>query len=276
MPDRAAQPRRTRGNARSHAAGPLRGRPGAGRPHARRGRGLVPRLRQAPGDRRDAAAARRRSPKPAACAPGSTRCSAGEHVNVTEDRPVAARRAAHARRHRARGRRRRRRRRGAPRAAARCRRSPTRCATATWRGHTGRPIRNVVNIGIGGSDLGPAMAYDALRAYSRARHAVPVRVERRRRRSRRSAARLRRRRDAVRRLVEDVHDARDAHQRALGARVVARRRRRRRGGGRAALRRGVDERGEGRASSASTPRTCSSSGTGSAAATRCGRRSACR
>jgi glucose-6-phosphate isomerase len=36
----------------------------------------------------------------------------------------------------------------------------------TWRGHTGRRIRNVVNIGIGGSDLGPAMAYDALRAYS--------------------------------------------------------------------------------------------------------------
>jgi glucose-6-phosphate isomerase len=37
----------------------------------------------------------------------------------------------------------------------------------SWLGHTGRPIRNVVNIGIGGSDLGPAMAYDALRAYSR-------------------------------------------------------------------------------------------------------------
>jgi glucose-6-phosphate isomerase len=35
-----------------------------------------------------------------------------------------------------------------------------------WRGHTGRPIRNIVNIGIGGSDLGPAMAYDALRWYS--------------------------------------------------------------------------------------------------------------
>jgi glucose-6-phosphate isomerase len=34
-------------------------------------------------------------------------------------------------------------------------------------GHTGRPLRNVVNIGIGGSDLGPAMAYDALRAFSR-------------------------------------------------------------------------------------------------------------
>jgi glucose-6-phosphate isomerase len=35
-----------------------------------------------------------------------------------------------------------------------------------WLGHTGRPIRNVVNIGIGGSDLGPVMAYEALRNYS--------------------------------------------------------------------------------------------------------------
>ena len=35
-----------------------------------------------------------------------------------------------------------------------------------WRGHTDRPIRNVVNIGIGGSDLGPVMAYEALRHYS--------------------------------------------------------------------------------------------------------------
>jgi glucose-6-phosphate isomerase len=36
-----------------------------------------------------------------------------------------------------------------------------------WLGHTGRPIRNVINIGIGGSDLGPVMAYEALRHYSR-------------------------------------------------------------------------------------------------------------
>jgi glucose-6-phosphate isomerase len=35
-----------------------------------------------------------------------------------------------------------------------------------WTGHTGRPIVNVVNIGIGGSDLGPVMAYEALRHYS--------------------------------------------------------------------------------------------------------------
>ncbi|HEX3874275.1 MAG TPA: glucose-6-phosphate isomerase [Solirubrobacteraceae bacterium] len=36
----------------------------------------------------------------------------------------------------------------------------------SWLGHTGRAIRNVVNIGIGGSDLGPVMAYEALRHYS--------------------------------------------------------------------------------------------------------------
>jgi glucose-6-phosphate isomerase len=35
-----------------------------------------------------------------------------------------------------------------------------------WRGHTGKPIRNVVNVGIGGSDLGPTMAYEALRHFS--------------------------------------------------------------------------------------------------------------
>ena len=39
--------------------------------------------------------------------------------------------------------------------------------SGAWAGHTGRPVRNVVNIGIGGSDLGPAMAYEALRHYSR-------------------------------------------------------------------------------------------------------------
>jgi glucose-6-phosphate isomerase len=35
-----------------------------------------------------------------------------------------------------------------------------------WRGHTGKPIKNVINIGIGGSDLGPVMAYEALKHYS--------------------------------------------------------------------------------------------------------------
>ena len=38
--------------------------------------------------------------------------------------------------------------------------------SGVWRGHTGRQIRHVINIGIGGSDLGPVMAYEALRHYS--------------------------------------------------------------------------------------------------------------
>jgi glucose-6-phosphate isomerase len=38
--------------------------------------------------------------------------------------------------------------------------------SGAWTGHTGKPIRNIVNIGIGGSDLGPVMAYEALRHYS--------------------------------------------------------------------------------------------------------------
>jgi glucose-6-phosphate isomerase len=41
-----------------------------------------------------------------------------------------------------------------------------RVRSGEWTGHTGRPIANVVNIGIGGSDLGPAMAYEALKDFS--------------------------------------------------------------------------------------------------------------
>jgi glucose-6-phosphate isomerase len=41
-----------------------------------------------------------------------------------------------------------------------------RIRSGAWEGHTGKRIRNVINIGIGGSDLGPVMAYEALRHYS--------------------------------------------------------------------------------------------------------------
>jgi glucose-6-phosphate isomerase len=41
-----------------------------------------------------------------------------------------------------------------------------RVRSGAWKGHTGKPIRNLVNIGIGGSDLGPVMAYEALKYYS--------------------------------------------------------------------------------------------------------------
>jgi glucose-6-phosphate isomerase len=42
----------------------------------------------------------------------------------------------------------------------------TRVRSGEWKGHTGKRIRNVINVGIGGSDLGPVMAYEALRHYS--------------------------------------------------------------------------------------------------------------
>ena len=41
-----------------------------------------------------------------------------------------------------------------------------RVRSGEWLGHTGKPIKNVINIGIGGSDLGPVMAYEALKHYS--------------------------------------------------------------------------------------------------------------
>jgi glucose-6-phosphate isomerase len=42
----------------------------------------------------------------------------------------------------------------------------TQVRSGAWKGHTGKRIRHVINIGIGGSDLGPVMAYEALKAYS--------------------------------------------------------------------------------------------------------------
>jgi glucose-6-phosphate isomerase len=42
-----------------------------------------------------------------------------------------------------------------------------RIRSGEWKGHTGKAIRNIVNVGIGGSDLGPVMAYEALRHYTR-------------------------------------------------------------------------------------------------------------
>ena len=50
--------------------------------------------------------------------------------------------------------------------STRWRHSPDRVRSGEWKGHTGKRIRNIVNIGIGGSDLGPVMAYEALRHYS--------------------------------------------------------------------------------------------------------------
>ena len=211
----------------------VRRRPGARRAPDRRGGGPVPRLLEEPRHRRDAAPAGRAGRASPGCASGSTRCSRGEHINVTEDRAVlhVALRAP-----RERVARRRRRRTSSPEVhavldrMARLRRA--RARRARGRATPASAIRNVVNIGIGGSDLGPVMAYEALRHYSRARPDVPLRVERRRHRLRRGDPRPRPRGDAVHRRLQDVHDARDDDERALRPRVGARRRSRRRGGGR--------------------------------------------
>ena len=108
-----------------------------------------------------------------------------------------------------------------------------------------------------------------------ARHDVPLRLQRGRHRLRGSHARPRSRRDAVHRLFEDLHDARNADQRPRRARLEPAQARRRAG---RAPGTSSPYRPTPRAwrSSASTPRTCSASGTGSAAATRWIRRSACR
>ena len=66
-----------------------------------------------------------------------------------------------------------------------------RVRSGEWRGHSGRRIQAVVNIGIGGSDLGPAMALRGAACLQRPRHDLPLRVERRRGRPPRGGARPR-------------------------------------------------------------------------------------
>ena len=121
-----------------------------------------------------------------------------------------------------------------------------RVRSGDWKGLTGKRIRNVINIGIGGSDLGPAMAYEALRGVQRPRHRSSASSQTS---TRPTSSRRRRDLDPAETLfivcVEDVHDARDADQRAHRARwllaalkdekAVA-----------TALRRRVDQRREGR------------------------------
>src|SRR5215475_2109077 len=83
----------------------------------------------------------------------------GEHINVTEDRAVLhtalrAPRDAHIYDN------------GVDAVLDRMQAFARRVRSGEWRGHSGKRIRNVISIGIGGSDLGPVMAYEALRHYS--------------------------------------------------------------------------------------------------------------
>ena len=109
--------------------------------------------------------ARASSPSSPGCASASTPCSAGERINVSEDRSVLHVALRMPRGSRARGGRRRRGGRGPRRARPHGRLRRRRPLRGVDRPHR-PPIRNVVNIGIGGSDLGPVMAYEALRHYS--------------------------------------------------------------------------------------------------------------
>ena len=86
-------------------------------------------------------------------------------------------------------------------------------------GHTGKRIRNVVNIGIGGSYLGPEMAYRALRDFSDRVDDLPLRRQCRWRRFQRGDARPGRGGDAVHHLLQDFHHPGDDDQRRDGART---------------------------------------------------------
>ena len=94
------------------------------------------------------------------------------------------------------------------------RRSPTALRGGAWKGHTGKTITDVVNIGIGGSDLGPVMVTEALRPYWKAGPARALRVERRRHAPGRDAEARRPGAHAVHRREQDLHHAGDADQRA--------------------------------------------------------------
>ena len=148
--------------------------------------------------------------------------------------------------------------------------------SGAWKGHTGKRITDVVNIGIGGSDLGPVMASRALKPYWQAGHARALRVERRRHAPRRDAARTSTAEQTLFIVESKTFTTQETLMNAQSARAWL-----------------VEKLG----SEAAVPkhfvavstateeveevrhrhrRTCSGSGTGSAGATRCGARSACR
>ena len=121
-----------------------------------------------------------------------------------------------------------------------------RVRSGEWTGFTGERIRNVVNIGIGGSDLGPAMAYEALRALHRPRPDVPLRLQRRRRRPRTRPSATSTRPTTLFIVSSKTFTTIETITNADRRPPVAPRRARRRRRGRQALRRRVDQRRRGR------------------------------
>ena len=130
--------------------------------------------------------------------------------------------------------------------------SPTRSAPGRWLGHTGKPIVNIVNIGIGGSDLGPVMAYEALRHYSRRASSTFRFVSNVDGTDFAEATRDLDPAETLFIVSSKTFTTLETMTNAATARAVGARRARRRVGDRQALRRGVDQLRSGRASSAST------------------------
>ena len=90
-----------------------------------------------------------------------------------------------------------------------------------WTGYTGKAITDVVNIGIGGSDLGPVMVTEALKPYGKPGLNVHFVIQHRRYASGGNAETLRSRNHAVPCGLENVHHAGDHHERHLGQRMAA-------------------------------------------------------
>ena len=109
-----------------------------------------------------------------------------------------------------------------------------------WRGATGEAITDIVNIGIGGSDLGPLMVCEALKPYQRAGPATALRLQRRRRAPRPHPRPPRPGANPVHRRFQDLHHPGDHDQRRLGPRLADGRPGRGRGG--PALRGRLDQR----------------------------------
>ena len=164
-----------------HLRRPVRGRRDPGRHDGRRGRRPLPRLLEEPAHARDDHAARGARPPGRGRGARGTRCSPARRSTSPSSAPCCT---------------------------SRCGLRPARRSSSTasdvvpevhrvldkmadfsdrvrsgaWTGHTGKRIRNVINVGIGGSDLGPRMAYEALKDFSDAIDDVPLRLQRRRER----------------------------------------------------------------------------------------------
>ena len=95
-----------------------------------------------------------------------------------------------------------------------------------WKGYTGKPITDFVNIGIGGSDLGPVMVTEALKPYAQKGLTRPLRLQRRRHAHRRDAEEAQSRDHALHRRLEDLHHAGNPDQRPLRAQAGSSRQRR--------------------------------------------------